>query len=147
MTTDSHRTSNIDSCRIITLPQHGDDTDGTLSVVENGPGSPLPFDVRRIYYLYDVPTGASRGGHSHRCLQSVIFAVAGSFDVTVDDGARTRTFTLRRPYEGLLLSPGIWRTIDNFSSGAVGLVLASDEYDEGDYVRDYSEFQLITKGK
>lgn len=112
---------------------------GNISVVENS--KDVPFDVRRAYYLYDVPGGESRGGHAHKELSQLIIAASGSFTVTLDDGKVKRTFTLNRPYQGLYVTPGIWRTLDDFSSGAVCLVLASDKYNESDYIRDYNEFK------
>ena len=96
--------------------------------------------MRRTYYLYDVPGGESRGGHAHRELSQLIIAASGSFTVTLDDGKVKRTFVLNRPYQGLYIVPGIWRTLDDFSTGAVCLVLASHGYDEADYIRDYDEF-------
>ena len=101
----------------------------------------IPFDIKRVYYLYDVPGGESRGGHAHKELQQFIVAASGSFDVTVDDGQLKRTFTINRPYRGLLIVPGIWRELDNFSSGSVCLVLASTAYSADDYIRDYNEFK------
>jgi len=103
-------------------------------------GKELPFDVQRTFYIYDVPGGAERGGHSHYTCQEFIVAISGSFDVTVDDGENRYTYTLNRPYQGLLVTPGIWRTLQNFSSGSVCLALASDHFDEQDYVRDYEQF-------
>ena len=100
----------------------------------------MSFEVKRVYYLYDVPGGESRGGHAHKALYQLIVAVSGSFSVTLDDGKNKKTFVLNRPYQGLLVVPGIWRTLDDFSSGAVCMVLASEKYDEMDYVREYEEF-------
>ncbi len=114
---ESHLTSSIDTCRLIDLPRLGDDTDGSLTVVENVGTSPL--QIKRVYYLYDVPADAERGGHSHHNLRQLIVALSGSFDVTVDDGLHTKTVTLNRPYKALSIERGIWRTIENFSSGAV----------------------------
>lgn len=111
---------------------------GNLTVVENV--STIPFDIQRVYYLYDVPGGESRGGHAHKELQQLIVAASGSFDVILDDGNIKRTFGLNRPYQGLLIVPGIWRELDNFSSGSVCLVLASLLYDENDYIREYANF-------
>ena len=128
----------ISDCRIIELDKHHSDRKGNLSVVENG--KDVPFEVRRVYYLYDVPGGESRGGHAHKALRQLIVAVSGSFSVTLDDGKDKKTFVMNRPYQGLLVVPGIWRTLDDFSSGAVCLVLASEKYDEADYLRDYEEF-------
>jgi hypothetical protein len=113
-------------------------TKGNISVVENN--ETIPFGVQRTYYLYDVPGGESRGGHAHKELQQLIVAASGSFSVTVDDGNVKRTFLLNRPYQGLLIVPGIWRELNDFSSGAICLVLASHKYDETDYIRDYEEF-------
>ena len=101
----------------------------------------VPFAVKRIYYLYDIPGGESRGAHGHKKLQQVIVAASGSFDVTIDDGVNRKTVHLNRPYNGLHLFPGMWRDISNFSSGAICLVLASEPYDESDYIRDYFEFK------
>ena len=125
-------------CNIIELDRHHSDRKGDISVVENG--VTIPFDTKRIYYLYDVPGGVSRGGHAHKGLYQLIFAISGSFTVTLDDGNVKRTFTLNRPYQGLLVKPGIWRELDDFSSGSVCLVLASEKYDEADYIRSYEEF-------
>lgn len=111
---------------------------GNLTVVQNE--KEIPFDVKRCYYLYDVPGGEERGGHSHKQLKQLIIAASGSFDVRLDDGLVKRTFTLNRPYQGLLVVPGIWRDLDNFSSGSVCLVLASEVYQKEDYIRDYNEF-------
>jgi hypothetical protein len=125
-------------CTMVELDKHHSDRKGNLSVVQNG--ATLPFDVKRVYYLYDVPGGESRGGHAHKALYQLIVAVSGSFSVTLDDGKNKKTFVLNRPYQGLLVVPGIWRTLDDFSSGAVCMVLASEKYDEMDYVREYEEF-------
>lgn len=107
----------------------------------------MPFDIKRVFYIYDVPAGEERGGHSHKCLQQLIVAISGAFDVLLDDGVAQRIVTLNRPYQGLLVAPGVWSKQFNFSSGSVGLVLASDHYDEDDYVRDYTEFKLLTSSK
>lgn len=125
-------------CSIIELNKHHSDRKGNLSVVEND--TSVPFDVKRTYYLYDVPGGESRGGHAHKVLHQLIVAVSGSFSVTLDDGSIKRTYNLNRPYQGLLVVPGIWRTLDDFSSGAVCMVLASERYTEEDYIRSYKEF-------
>jgi len=132
------KNSTVYDCSIIELNRHHSDRKGNLTVVENK--STVPFDVRRVYYLYDVPGGVSRGGHAHRQLFQMIVAVSGSFSVTLDDWTVKRTFLLNRPYKGLLVVPGIWRTLDDFSSGAVCMVLASEGYDETDYIRDYADF-------
>lgn len=125
-------------CSVIELSKHHSDRKGNLSVVENYIS--VPFDVKRTYYLYDVPGGESRGGHAHKGLHQLIVAVSGSFSVTLDDGSIKRTYILNRPYQGLLVVPGIWRTLDDFSSGAVCMVLASEEYSEDDYIRSYEEY-------
>lgn len=125
-------------CSVIELSKHHSNRKGNLSVVENDIS--VPFDVKRTYYLYDVPGGESRGGHAHKGLHQFIVAVSGSFSVTLDDGSIKRTYTLNRPYKGLLVVPGIWRTLDDFSSGAVCMVLASERYSEDDYIRSYKEF-------
>ena len=125
-------------CGIITMDRQHSQRKGDISVIENG--DTIPFDVKRIYYLYDVPGGESRGGHAHKELQQLILAASGSFAVTLDDGNVKRTFMLNRPYQGLLVKPGIWRTLDDFSSGSVCLVLASEKYDAADYIREYDKF-------
>ena len=129
---------NVKDCMVVELDKHHSDRKGNLTVVENG--VTLPFDVKRVYYLYDVPGGESRGSHAHRELEQLIVAASGSFTVTLDDGASKRSFFLNRPYQGLYVKPGLWRDLDNFSSGAVCLVLASEVYDASDYIRDYEEF-------
>lgn len=132
----------IYDCSMIEIDKHQHEK-GNISVIENG--KTIPFHVKRIYYLYDVPGGESRGGHAHKKLSQLIVAASGSFDVVLDDGELKRTFTINRPYHGLLVSPGIWREINNFSSGSVCLVLASHEYSEEDYIRDYNEFKVYKK--
>jgi len=132
------RESKVYDCTVIELDKHHSDRKGNITVVGNK--EDIPFEVRRIYYLYDVPGGESRGGHAHRELSQLIIAASGSFTVTLDDGKVKRTFVLNRPYQGLYIVPGIWRTLDDFSTGAVCLVLASHGYDEADYIRDYDEF-------
>lgn len=131
------KTSTVYDCTIIELDKHSHDQ-GNITVVENGVD--VPFEVRRAYYLYDVPGGESRGGHAHYELRQLIVAASGSFDVRLDDGNVKRTFTLNRPYQGLLVTPGLWRELDNFSSGSVCLVLASMGYEEADYIRNYEDF-------
>ena len=132
------KSSRVYNCSILEIDKHHNAL-GNISVIENA--TTVPFDVKRVYYLYDVPGGESRAGHAHKELQQLIIAASGSFDITLDDGELKRTFTLNRPYQGLLIVPGIWREIDNFSSGSVCLVLASTCYDEADYIRDYKEFK------
>ena len=111
---------------------------GNLSVVEQL--KDVPFEIKRVYWVYDVPGGEGRGGHSHKEQSEFIVAANGSFEVVVDDGETKKSFFLNHPYKGLLLPPGLWRTLEDFSSGAVCLVLASDFFDEEDYIRDYMEF-------
>ena len=129
--------STVYDCSVIQIDKHHHEK-GNISVIENG--MTVPFDVKRVYYLYDVPGGESRGGHAHKALRQLIVAASGSFNVTLDDGSVKRTFTLNRPYQGLLVVPGIWRELDDFSSGSVCLVLASHLYDETDYIRDYDKY-------
>ena len=128
----------IDNVAIINIPKIIDEQRrGNLCVIEN---NVLPYNVERVYYLFDVPSDAVRGGHSHVVCQELLIALSGSFDVVVKDGNNFKTITLNKPDKGLLIVDGIWRELDNFSSGAVCLVLASDKYDEADYIREYSEF-------
>ena len=131
------RKTTVYDCSIIEIDKHHHEK-GNLSVIENG--KTIPFSVKRVYYLYDVPGGESRGGHAHKELKQFIVAVSGSFDVKLDDGFQKRTYTINSPYEGLLAVPGIWRELDNFSSGSVCLVLASTEYSAEDYIREYDKF-------
>ena len=114
------------------------DPRGNLTVAEQQ--SEVPFDVKRVYWIYDVPGGESRGGHAHRHCREMIVALSGSFDVTLDDGTERHTYHLNHPWQGLLVETGIWRTLDDFSSGAVCLVLASDAFDEDDYIRVYDDY-------
>ena len=125
-------------CSIIELDKHHSDRKGNISVVENG--ITVPFDVKRVYYLYDVPGGESRGSHAHKDLSQLIIAASGAFTVTLDDGTNKKAFTLNRPYQGLLVKPGIWRTLTDFSSGSICMVLASEKYNEIDYIREYGKF-------
>lgn len=127
----------LDACRMIELPKISDSR-GRLTFVEGG--SHIPFEIRRIYYLYDVPGGAGRGGHAHKALQQLFIAVSGRFDVILDDGREERHLHLDRPDHGLYVGPMIWRTLANFSLGAVCMVLASERYDEVDYYRRYEDF-------
>ncbi len=128
----------ISDCKLINLDRHHSDRKGDISVVENG--TTVPFDIKRVYYLYDVPGGETRGGHAHKHLSQLLMAVSGSFTVNLYDGTKKSSITLNRPYQGLLIKPGIWRDLDNFSSCSVCLVLASEKYDEHDYIRDFNEF-------
>lgn len=125
---------NIDFCKIINLPKITD-ARGNLTFVESR--NQIPFDIQRVYYLYDVPGGAERGGHAHKGLHQLIIAMSGSFDVVLDDGNNKKRVHLNRSYNGLYVCPMIWRELDNFSSGSVCMVLASNKYDEEDYYRDY----------
>jgi oxalate decarboxylase/phosphoglucose isomerase-like protein (cupin superfamily) len=128
---------------MIELSRHHSDSKGNLSIVENG--KTLPFDVKRVYYIYDVPGGESRGSHAHRDLEQLIIAASGSFRVTLDDSRCKRSFFLNHPYQGLYVKSGIWRDIDDFSSGAVCMVLASEVYQKEDYIREYGEFLKFRK--
>ena len=130
-------------CTILELDRHHSDRKGNLTVVENG--ATLPFDVKRVYYLYDVPGGENRGSHAHKELSQLIIAASGSFTVTLDDGECKRSFFLNRPYQGLYVKPGMWRDLVDFSSGAVAMVLASDVYKQEDYIRDYNDFVYFRK--
>lgn len=125
-------------CSVITLPVFSSQRQGDLCVVENGQA--LPFETRRIYYTYDIPAGESRGGHAHRDQMSLVVAASGSFTVTLDDGRVKRTVLLNRPFQGILIPTGIWRTLNDFSSGAVCLSLSSHPYDPEEYIRDYADF-------
>jgi dTDP-4-dehydrorhamnose 3,5-epimerase-like enzyme len=127
----------ISNCHIIELPKITDPR-GNLTFVEGA--RHVPFRIQRVYYLYDVPGGAERGGHAHKELQEFIVAMSGSFDVILDDGRERKRFHLNRSYYGLYVSPMVWRELDNFSSGSVCMVLASNFYDESDYYRDYLEY-------
>lgn len=128
-----------ENIEIIDIPKITD-TRGNLSVIEN---DVVPFDIKRVYYLYDVPSGAERGGHSHKELFEFLVALSGSFDVILKDGESEKTVTLNRPNQGLLIKSGIWRELENFSSGSVCLVVASDVYKEDDYIREYDEFLVF----
>lgn len=123
--------------KIIDLPKITDPR-GNLTVA--GELKEVPFSISRVYWVYDVPAGECRGGHAHKHCRSIIIAVSGSFTVTLDNGLERHTYLLNHPYQGLIVETGIWRTLDDFSSGAVCLVLASDPFDEEDYIRDYDEF-------
>ncbi|EUJ09246.1 WxcM family protein [Methylophilaceae bacterium 11] len=127
----------LEDCRIIELPKIHD-PHGNLTFVENS--SQIPFEMQRVYYVYDVPGGAERGGHAHKGLHQFIVAMSGSFDITLDDGKNKRKFHLARSYYGLYVCPMIWREIDNFSSGSVLMCLASNKYSEEDYYRNYDDF-------
>lgn len=128
---------NLEHCQIVDLPRINDPR-GNLTFVEAD--RHIPFGIRRVYYLYDVPGGAERGGHAHKLLHQLIIAMSGSFDIHLDDGYSKKTIHMNRSYYGLYVCPMVWREIDNFSSGAVCMVLASEYYDELDYYRDYGQF-------
>lgn len=127
----------LQECRLIDLPKIQDPR-GNLTFVEGG--EHIPFDIQRVYYLYDVPGGADRGAHAHRNLHQFVVAMSGSFDIVLDDGFQKKRFHLNRSYFGLYICPMMWRYLDNFSSGAVCMVLASAKYNPADYIRDYVEF-------
>ena len=127
----------VDDCKIIQLPKISDPR-GNLSFIESG--QHVPFEIQRVYYLYDVPGGSDRGSHAHKTLHQFIIAMSGSFDVVLNDGRETRRFHLNRSYNGLYVCPMMWRDLDNFSSGSVCMVLASSHYNEQDYIRDYAQF-------
>jgi dTDP-4-dehydrorhamnose 3,5-epimerase-like enzyme len=128
--------NNTNMIQLITLPKI-EDRRGNLSVIEN---DTIPFEIKRVYYVYDIPSGVERGGHSHKNLKEFLVALSGSFDVVLNDGNQMVNVTLNKPNVGLLINPGIWRELKNFSSGAVCLVVASDVYIEEDYIRDLDEF-------
>jgi len=127
----------LSDCRIIELPKIHEPR-GNLTFIESN--NQIPFAIQRVYYLYDVPGGSERGGHAHKGLHQLIIAMSGSFDVILDDGKDKKRVHLNRSYQGLYVCPMIWRELDNFSSGSVCMVLASNNYDEADYYRDYAEF-------
>jgi oxalate decarboxylase/phosphoglucose isomerase-like protein (cupin superfamily) len=127
--------------KIIDIPKINN-TRGNIGVIEN---DTIPFDVKRVYYLFDVPSGAKRGGHAHKKLKQVILAISGSFDVVLKDGKSKEIITLNRPDKGLLIENNIWRELENFSSGSVCLVLASEEFSEADYIRNYKDYLSFLK--
>jgi dTDP-4-dehydrorhamnose 3,5-epimerase-like enzyme len=127
----------LDNVKLINLPVYNDPR-GNLTFIESN--NHIPFEIKRVYYLYDVPGGATRAAHGHKALHQLMIAMAGSFDITLDDGKSKKTYTLNRSYYGIYIPPMIWRDLDNFSSGAVCMVLASEYYDEADYYRQYDDF-------
>jgi dTDP-4-dehydrorhamnose 3,5-epimerase-like enzyme len=136
---------NLDKVKIVNFPTIAD-TRGNLSFIEAN--NHVPFLMKRVYYLYDVPSGATRGGHAHKELEEIIIALSGSFDVVLDDGVEKKKFFLNRPFYGLYIPTGLWREIENFSSNSVALALTSDFYTENDYIRDYEVFKkMIADGK
>ncbi len=132
----------VENCKIINLPKISDPR-GNLSFIEGG--QHIPFDIKRVYYLYDVPGGSDRGSHAHKKLHQFVVAMSGSFDVVLDDGKEKKRFHLNRSYYGLYVCPMMWRDLDNFSSGAVCMVLASSHYDESDYIRNYTQFTDLAR--
>ncbi|QWE20938.1 FdtA/QdtA family cupin domain-containing protein [Polynucleobacter sp. AP-Kolm-20A-A1] len=130
----------VDTCQLLELPRVNDRR-GNLTFIENS--NQIPFDIKRVYYLYDIPGGSDRGAHAHKNLHQFVVAMSGSFDIELDDGVKKKKFHLNRSYYGLYVCPMMWRSLDNFSSGAVCMVLASDIYSEDDYIRSYREFQNI----
>lgn len=130
--------ASLDECKIIELPRIIDPMRGCLTVAEEN--IHVPFDVKRVYWTYDVPAGEYRGGHAHKEQLEILVAISGSFKVILDNGREKREVLLNHPWQGLLISAGIWRTLEDFSSGAVCMVLASDFFDESDYIRDYDDF-------
>ena len=132
----------LKNCKIVDLPKISDPR-GNLTFIEGG--RHVPFEIQRVYYLYDVPGGSERGGHAHKALHQLIIAMSGSFDVVLDDGREKKRVHLNRSYCGLYVSPMIWRELDNFSSASVCMVLASNLYDEADYYRDYQEFLVAVE--
>ncbi len=132
----------LDQCKLIPLPKISNPK-GNLTFIEGQ--QHVPFSIQRVYYLYDVPGGAERGGHAHKDLQQLIIAASGSFDITLDDGRKKHTWHMNRPYIGLYVPTMIWREITNFSSGSVLMVLASNRYDEADYYRNYADFLAALK--
>ncbi|WP_293872246.1 FdtA/QdtA family cupin domain-containing protein [Flavobacterium sp.] len=136
--------TSVYECMLLTLPKNHQ-LNGNLTSITNS--VEVPFDIKRIYYLYDVPGGNSRGGHAHKDLYQIMIALSGSFKVTVDDGNIKQSFDLFQPYQGLLIPPGLWRDLDHFSSGSICMVLASEIFDENDYFRDYKEFKLWKSSK
>jgi dTDP-4-dehydrorhamnose 3,5-epimerase-like enzyme len=132
----------LDQCRIINFPKIADNR-GNLSFIEGY--NQIPFDTKRIYFLYDVPSGAARGGHAHKELQQIIIALSGSFDINLDDGITKKTISLNRPHYGLYIPPGVWSDLTNFSSNSLALSLASELYNESDYVRDYESFKRMAR--
>lgn len=134
----------LQECRILQLPKISDPR-GNLTFIEGS--NHVPFDIRRVYYTYDVPGGSDRGAHAHKKLHQLIIAMSGSFDVVLDDGFEKKRFHLNRSYFGLYVCPMMWRELDNFSSGSVCLVLASELYDPADYYRDYEEFLKDAKAR
>jgi len=133
--------NSLDTIQLIPIPKI-EDPRGNLSVIEK---NTVPYEIKRVYYLYDVPSGAERGGHAHKEQQEFLIALSGSFDVILNDGKASQTYTLNKPNQGLLITSGIWRELKNFSSGSVCLVIASDVFQEADYIREFDEFLAFVK--
>ncbi len=133
--------NSLDTIQLIPIPKI-EDPRGNLSVIEK---NTVPYEIKRVYYLYDVPSGAERGGHAHKEQQEFLIALSGSFDVILNDGKTSQTYTLNKPNQGLLITSGIWRELKNFSSGSVCLVIASDVFQETDYIREFDEFLAFVK--
>lgn len=134
------KNSKLNDCKVIDLPKINNRAGNITSLNNN---TEIPFDVKRIYYLYDVPSGVERGGHAHKDLRQLLVAGSGSFEIILNDGNEEKSIFLNRPDKGLLIVPGIWRELKNFSSGAICFVLASESYDENDYIREFEKFKLI----
>jgi len=132
----------LEDVKLIQLPKVMNPA-GNITAI-NG-GLDLPFEVNRVYYLYDIPGGQDRGGHAHKALHQLLVAASGSFSILLKDGRASKEFNLKRPYEGLLLPPGLWRELRDFSSGSICLVLASHPYSEVDYIREFKEFKEFKK--
>lgn len=144
MANQTHERITIDDCRLITLDQHHSNRQGNLSVVDNQ--QLFPFNIKRVFYIYDIPGGESRGAHAHRSCHQFIIAASGAFEVALDDGNRQKIIQLNKSYIGLHIPPGIWASEQNFSSGAVCLVLTSHLYNEDDYIRDHDDFIKYKNG-
>jgi dTDP-4-dehydrorhamnose 3,5-epimerase-like enzyme len=132
----------IDKCKMIYFPKIAD-VRGNMSFIESN--RQVPFDIKRVFFLYDVPSGATRGGHAHKTLKQIVIALSGSFDVVLDDGKNKKTFFLNRPHYGMYIPPGIWSELGNFSSNSLALSLASDLFNESDYIRDYEVFKTMVQ--
>jgi oxalate decarboxylase/phosphoglucose isomerase-like protein (cupin superfamily) len=130
----------IERCKLIYFPKIHDSR-GNLSFIEEK--NQVPFQIKRVYYLYDVPSGATRGGHAHKALEQIIIALSGSFDVILDDGKNKQAYFLNRPHYGVYIPPGVWRELENFSSNSIALSLVSAPYEESDYIRDYEVFKKM----